>query len=117
MLTSVSTEKSEDRSQRAACRQVVGGVEIIPPGELLSGGEWRQAVRVLKLSTQEARIAALIMYGGGHKHIAAILQTSPNTLREHMRRMYVKLHVRQQMELVRVLVATGKSRALEEVSP
>jgi DNA-binding CsgD family transcriptional regulator len=59
------------------------------------------------LSAREAQVAVLIARGLQNKEIAALLGTSPNTVRKQTVRLYGKLRVSGRVQLVAKLVQTG----------
>jgi DNA-binding NarL/FixJ family response regulator len=61
--------------------------------------EWNAVVRELRLSPQQARIAALLLYGMMDKQIAISLKLSVSTVRMYLTRMFARLGVANRMEL------------------
>lgn len=67
---------------------------------LLSREEWGEIVRELELTTRQAAIVELVIQAKKDKQIASILGISPWTIRSHLTRVFVRLHVEDRVELV-----------------
>jgi DNA-binding NarL/FixJ family response regulator len=72
------------------------------------GREWRQAVRELGFSRQQARVIELVMRGKADKEIAAELSLSKHTVRTYLKRMFARLEVTDRNGLVLGIVAVGR---------
>jgi DNA-binding NarL/FixJ family response regulator len=60
----------------------------------------RAATARFKLSTRELDILAILLRGGTARDIAGTLQISTNTVKEHVKRIYVKMSVNNRAEAV-----------------
>ncbi len=61
---------------------------------------WRAVTSRLALSSRETEIVHLIVVGYAERHIARSLSISPGTVHTHLVRLYEKLHVNSQAQLV-----------------
>jgi len=67
--------------------------------------EYREAVRRLGLSRQQARIVELLMQGKADKEIAAKLKLSKHTVRTYLKRISQRLGVSGRVETMLAIVA------------
>ena len=72
------------------------------PGAVVSEATLRT---LYGLTRAEARIAALLVNRGAVTSIAAEIGVSANTIRTHLKRVFGKLGVRSQLELIRVVLS------------
>ena len=77
-------------------------VEFSPdhPPSPLNSAEWANAVRVLGLSPQQAKIVELILRGRKDKEIAATLGLSYSTVRTYIDRTFARLNVSDRVQLI-----------------
>ena len=92
-----------------AVRMAAAGESVIPPG-LLSrllprlGGTAQGGVTV---SPREREILELLAEGASNADVAASLHLSPHTVRNHLARIYSRLHARSRLEAVAIAVREG----------
>lgn len=73
--------------------------------------------RVTALTIREREVTKLLLAGLGIKEIGIRLQISPNTVRNHVKRVYSKLGVHDRIALVLAAVAAGLVRVTISPSP
>lgn len=88
------------------------------PLDVLKAEEWRRLVKHLKLSPREAEIAQSALRNDKVACIAVQLRLSPHTIHTYRERLFRKLGVRSNAELVGLLFAThvAFSRSEAELS-
>jgi DNA-binding NarL/FixJ family response regulator len=67
---------------------------------IFSRQEWREIQRRLKLSARQGQIVCLLLEGHKIYSVAMVLGISPDTVRAHLRRLYLKLGVSDRLDLV-----------------
>jgi DNA-binding NarL/FixJ family response regulator len=75
----------------------------VPPS-IFSAEEWQAICRSLKLSCRQCQIVSMVLQGQKAEYVAGILNISHDTVRAHLRRIYLKLHVRDRVGLLTCLV-------------
>jgi DNA-binding CsgD family transcriptional regulator len=82
------------------------------------GQRWRKYLEdFYGLTRAEADVAVLLLQGIGVSDIARRRRTSFNTARTHLKRVFDKLGVHSQAELVRLLLSGGPPRDASRASP
>ena len=78
----------------------------------LTEKEWQRARDRLKLTKQQAKVAALVLRAAGDKKVAYELGLGLPTVRTHLHRIYEKAAVQDRAELiVRIInIARGKEK-------
>lgn len=66
----------------------------------------------LSLTEREHDVVALVRRGLGTKEVARALGISPNTVKDHLARIYAKAEVTGRVELLRVLDGPGAPQLL-----
>jgi DNA-binding CsgD family transcriptional regulator len=79
----------------------------------ISREEWANIIQALGLSPRESDIVALILRGLGDKEIAGELAMSVNTLRTHLRHVFLRLAITSRLELVMRVFALLRTRITE----
>ena len=82
-----------------------GAVEMAVPNTprhppIFSQQEWKGICRGLNLSTRQAQIVSLLLEGHKSFSVAATLSISPDTVRAHLRRLYLKLDISDRLALM-----------------
>lgn len=67
---------------------------------IFSQREWRGICRSLNLSPRQAQIVTLLLEGHKTFSVATALGISPDTVRAHLRRLYLKLDISDRLELM-----------------
>jgi len=67
---------------------------------IFSQREWADICRGLNLSDRQAEITSLLLEGHKTLSVATALGISPDTVRAHLRRLYLKLDVSDRLELM-----------------
>lgn len=75
---------------------------------------WDQLVELLELAPQQARIVERILRGMGDKQIARDLGLSVSTVRTYLSRIFVRIHVRDRVQLILRVFAEARSLAERE---
>ena len=75
--------------------------------------QWARIVATLRLSPQQANIAALILQGRRDKQIAYELGLSPATVRTHLRNTFTRLDLADRVELVLQIFAVAARPSAE----
>jgi DNA-binding CsgD family transcriptional regulator len=70
------------------------------PSSFLSDHEWQAIQAHLRLSSRELEVARCVMDGASDVSIAGMLLMSRHTARTHLRRIFHKLGVRSQAQLI-----------------
>lgn len=76
--------------------------------ELFSDTEWRGLQATLALTSRQCEIAHLMCAGLSYKAIAAQAGISINTVRMHMRALFMKLGTHDRVSTILQLVATTR---------
>ena len=74
---------------------------------LLDCCNWVEAVRVLGLTPQQAKVVKLVLQGMKDKQIAAALGLSVPTIRSHLGRIFTRVGVTDRVELILGVVAAA----------
>jgi DNA-binding CsgD family transcriptional regulator len=97
-------------------RQPTAVVFVVDPEQ--PGQKWREFLEELYgLTRAEADVAILVLQGTGVRDIARQRRTSFNTARTHLKRVFDKLGVHSQADLVRLLLNGDRPRDAIPVSP
>ncbi len=67
---------------------------------IFSHQEWKDICRNLNLSVRQTQIVTLLLEGHKTFSVANTLGISPDTVRAHLRRLYLKLEVSDRLELM-----------------
>ena len=85
-----------------ACRRSAGRLVFVSfCGEPPPNVEISSLVRAFELSGAEAEVLRLLVAGSSPKDIARQLNVSTNTIRAHLRALYMKMHVRGMPGVIR----------------
>lgn len=107
--TGFVTKHSSSDELTAAVRLAAAG-ELIVPRDLLARllprlkGRHRRGIEV---SEREREILQLLAGGASNADVARTLHLSPNTVRNHLARVYVRLGARSRLEAVAIAVREG----------
>lgn len=93
-----------EKGYASACNQA-GEADALPKDEIeLGTGRWRRSVFEMaqdkQLSGRESDVVELLLKGYTKQHIAEELFIAYNTVRSHVRKVYVKCDVHSQQELI-----------------
>ena len=79
-----------------------------PPPEFPIGPDlWARVVRSLKLPPQHVRLVELLILGMKSKEIAAAMNLAEPTLKTYLDRMFTRLGVRDQKQLLVLVFSTA----------
>lgn len=78
---------------------------------------WREIVRELKLSPQQARIVESLLRGMRDKQIAATLGLSVPTVRTYLGRIFMKVGVQDRVELILRVFAMAQGARPKSSAP
>jgi len=67
---------------------------------IFSHQEWKKICRSLNLSARQEQIVTLLLEGHKTFNAARVLGISPDTVRAHLRRLYLKLEISDRLELM-----------------
>ena len=67
---------------------------------IFSNEEWTNICLGLNLSNRQVQIVTLLLEGHKTFSVAAVLSISPDTVRAHLRRLYLKLEISDRLELM-----------------
>lgn len=103
------TKHSSPSALAEAIRLAAAGEPVIAPSLLLRllprlGGGARMG---LSVSDREREILVLVAQGATNQEIATALHLSPNTVRNHLARIYGRLGARSRLEAVSIAVREG----------
>ncbi len=86
---------------------------------LFSKPEWHQLTSALELPPRQSEVARLVCDGCAYKTIASQMGVSINTVRMHMRSLFLRLGAHDRLTLVLELVATQRTlaRRIDEAPP
>jgi len=70
------------------------------PAFFIKESNWREIMRVLRISPRESEIIQYIMIGENEAFIASRLGISTHTIRTHLERLYNKLNVKSRSQLI-----------------
>lgn len=107
--TGFITKHSTAAALADAVRLAAAGEAVIPPDLLarLLPRLSRTASRGVQVSDREREILGLLSQGASNHEIAEELQLSPNTVRNHLARIYGRLGARSRLEAVAIAVREG----------
>jgi DNA-binding NarL/FixJ family response regulator len=94
-----STRGDANGSRRLLNRHDALLLPVNPGEDFLSGAEWVAIANVVRLTTREIVVATLLLEGRTRKSIGRRLRISPETIRVHIDRLFVKFNVQDRLGL------------------